>query len=404
MYRVSPFVRHFAWALAAGSVVATVWVNAAPASYYDAIEARLAELALPGWVATTPISLTPLVVVSNALMALFLAFIGKELWEAVVLERGPLQGRAQAALPAGAVLGGMLGAALVWLVVGTLIETAEEAAFGTGWTVALGGDVVLCYVLGRQVFGAGHPALHLLLLIVIAFDLLGLAMLGVATVAFGWHLLWLGLPLVASLGVWLLFGARAHAGASEVQRRRAFALWPYVVAGLVSYTGVALAGLPPALGLLPVIPAIPHADRTFGLFAEAEGFLHDPLNRLAHLVVYPLAIVLFGFGLVCGGIDLGAYAPTTLTVLAALWIGKPLGLLVGAGVAAVVVGGSLPVGIRRRDLGLIAGLCSMGFTVPLLALDRALPGGAVTEAARLGLGISLLAGLVVLGLARVLRQ
>ena len=67
---------------------------------------------------------------------------------------------------------------------------------------------------------------------------------------------------------------------------------------------------------LPILPVIPHADRAFGLFAEAEELLHDPLNRLAHLLVRPLAVVLFLFGLTRGGIDLQAFAPTTLTVLA----------------------------------------------------------------------------------------
>ena len=99
--------------------------------------------------------------------------------------------------------------------------------------------------------------------------------------------------------------------------------------GMISLPAYYLAGLPPALGLLPVIPVIPHADRCFGVFAEAEEFLHDPLNRLAHLLVKPLAVVLFFFGLTRGGIDLGAFAPTTLVLLAALWIGKPLGLMAG---------------------------------------------------------------------------
>ena len=89
----------------------------------------------------------------------------------------------------------------------------------------------------------------------------------------------------------MLFGRRLALTASETARRRGLAIWPYIIAGVISFVGVAAAGLPPALGLLPVIPAIPHADRSFGLFAEAEEFLHDPLNRLAHLLVRPLALV-----------------------------------------------------------------------------------------------------------------
>jgi len=404
MYRVSPFVRHFAWALLGGALLSTLWVNLSPASYYDAIEWRLADLNLPGWMATTPVSLTPVMLVANGLMALFVAFIGKELWEAVVLERGPLVGRASAALPVGAVLGGMAGAVAVWLAVGAAIETAEEAGFGTGWPVPLGGDVVLCYVIGRRVFGAGHPALHLLLLVAIAHDLLALLILGIGYPTSALQPVWLALPLLASGGVWWLVGRQARPNATEVQHRRAFALWPYVLAGGVSWVGVALSGLPPSLGLLPVIPAIPHAARTFGLFAEAEGLLHDPLNRLARLLVRPLALVLFAFGLTRGGIDLQALAPTTGTVLAALWIGKPLGVVAGALLAAMVTGGGLPAGIRLRDLALIGAICGIGFTVPLLTLDTALPGGVMAEAARMGLAISLLAGPAALLLAAILRR
>ncbi|MBE0553935.1 MAG: Na+/H+ antiporter NhaA, partial [Rhodobacteraceae bacterium] len=187
-------------------------------------------------------------------------------------------------------------------------------------------------------------------------------------------------------------------------RRRGLHLWPYVLAGLLSFAGVAASGLPPALGLLPVIPAIPHADRSFGLFAEAEEYLHDPLNRLAHLMVKPLAVVLFLFGLTRGGIDLAAFAPTTLSVLAALWIGKPLGLMLGLIGAMAFLGARLPQGIGTRDLLLIAVILAMGFTVPVVALDPALPGGAMTEAARLGLALSLLAGPLALVLARWLRR
>lgn len=92
MYRVSPFVRHFGLALLSGVGVATLWVNLDHGGYYDAIEYRLADLPLPDWIAPGGISLTPLSVVSDGLMALFTAFVAKELWEALRLERGALSG------------------------------------------------------------------------------------------------------------------------------------------------------------------------------------------------------------------------------------------------------------------------------------------------------------------------
>ncbi|MEO8240973.1 MAG: Na+/H+ antiporter NhaA [bacterium] len=404
MYRVSPFVRHFARALFGGVVVATLWVNLDASSYYDAIEKRLYDLALPTWMASQPLTITPLGLVSDALMALFLFFIGKELWEALVLERGALAGRAKASMPIGAVLGGLVGAALAWLIWSTLFVTAEEAGFGTGWTVPLGSDVVFCYVFGRLVFGRDHPALHLLLLITIAFDIFGLLITGLTNPQSVLHPFWLLLPVLACGTIWFGFGRLAKVDASERQHRRAYALWPYLVAGGCSWVGVALSGLPATLGLLPLIPIIPHADRSFGLFAEAEEFLSDPLNRLTHLMVRPLPWILFLFGLTRGGVDLAALAPTTWSVLVALWLGKPLGILAGAGIAGLITGHLLPRDVRLTDLLLIAVICGIGFTVPVLAIDADLPGGELAEAARLGLALSLLAGPFAILLSRLIRR
>lgn len=390
MYRVSPFVHRFAYALLAGMALATLWVNLSPDSYYDALEWRLFDLPLPIWIAPLPISVTPMLIVSHALMPLFVAFIGKELWEALALTRGSMSGR-RALAPVAGILAAAFGAIAVWVLVGSLIETAEESAFGLGWQVPVGGDVVLAYLVSRAVFGGAHPAVHVTLLLTIGLDILGLLLIGFADPEATLRLIWLVLPLAAGFGVWRMFGRLTRA-APEARKRRSMALWPYVLAGLVSWFGVAASGLPPALGLLPIIPAIPHADRSFGLFAEAEEYLHDPLNRLAHLLVKPLAFVLFFFGLTRGGIDLAAFAPTTLTLLAALWIGKPLGLASGLLVAARLFGAQLPAALRNRDLGLIGLIVGMGFTVPALALETALPGGGMAEAARTGLALSLLAG------------
>jgi NhaA family Na+:H+ antiporter len=390
MYRVSNFIRHFARALLLGAVIATIWVNLSPDSYYDAMERRLFPLPFPAWFVADHVATTLISVISDGLMALFFFLLGKELWEANMLERGALHGR-RGGLPFLATLGAICGAVLVWLIVSTLIETAEEAAFGTGWAVPIGGDAVLSYVVGRHVFGKGSPALHLLLLISIGADLTGLLALGLAWPEAPARLLWLALPVVAVAAVWFGFGRHAR-GTSERERQEALHLWPYIVAGALSWIGVAASGLPGALGLLPVIPVIPHAHRAFGLFAEAEELLQDPLNRLAHLAVKPLVVVLFLFGLTHGGVDLRAFAPTTLTVLAAFWIGKPLGLLAGVALAQRLLGLPLPNGIARPELLRLALLLGLGFTVPLVALETALPGGAMAEAARMGLALTLLLG------------
>ena len=406
MYRVSSFVRRFAKALVAGAVLATVWVNLDPARYYDAIEFRLLDLDLPHWIAPMAFSVTPLVLVSHGLMALFLALVGKELWEALVLGQGALSGQRTGGLSGtgrtkvAAVAGAVLGAVAMWFWVGSGVETAAEATFGSGWPLPIGSDVALCYLFGSWAFGRGHPALLLLLLITIALDVIGLLTLGLAFPAISLRLTWLLLSAAAIAVVWLFCARKARPGAPETARRRALARWPYALAGVFCWLGVALAGLPPTLGLLPLIPVIPHADRSFGLFAEAEELLHDPLNGLAQLLVWPVLVTLFLFGLTRGGIDFSAFAPTTLTTLAALWLGKPLGLLAGVVASGLWFGALLPDGVRLGDVALIGLLTGIGFTVPVLAIDAALPGGAMNEAARLGLALSLFAGPVAVFAAR----
>ncbi|MES2667563.1 MAG: Na+/H+ antiporter NhaA [Pseudomonadota bacterium] len=403
MYRVSAFLHRFALALLAGVALATLWVNLSPASYYDLVELRLADLPLPLWLAPQPVSLTPLLVVSDGLMALFFFFVGKELWEALILDRGALTGN-RAYLPLGLTVGGMAGAAGAWLLLSWGLQTAEEASFGTGWPVPLGTDVVLAYLVGRWVFGPGHPALHLLLLLCIGTDILALLVFGLAYPALSGRLVWLALPLLASAGVWAAWGRRPPDAASERRKRATLALWPYVLAGGLSWVGIVASGLPGALGLLPVIPAIAHADRAFGLFAEAEEYLHDPLNRLAHLLITPLAVVLFAFGLLRGGIDFAAFAPTTTILLGSLWLGRPLGMMLGGLAVALTAGLRLPPGVSLRDSLMVAVIMGLGFTVPLLAIDGALPGGAMQEAARLGAALSLGAAGLAGGLARLVRR
>ncbi|MDQ2065476.1 Na+/H+ antiporter NhaA [Xinfangfangia sp. CPCC 101601] len=399
MYRISRFVGLLGLALLMGILVATTWVNLHPASYYDFIEWHLAQFALPQWIWRGTVSITPFMVVADMLMAFFFFFIAKELWESLVLERGALAGRG-AVFPLGLSLGGMIGAGTVWLVLQAAIETAEEASFGQGWTVPLGSDLVLAYLVGRRLFAPGDPALQLLLLLGITTDILALLVLGLSNPNLSLRLLWLALPLLASLTVWALYGRAAGPKASERQKRAGQALWPYLIAGALSWFGTAASGMPAALGLLPVIPAIAHANRSFGLFAEAEDLLHDPLNRLVQLLAWPLVAVLFLFGLIRGGIDLQAFAPTTWVTLGAMWIGRPLGMLLAGLVLIRAFGLRLPETITLGDLGRIALVLAMGFTVPAIAISSSLPGGAMQEAARLGLALSLLAGALAAALPR----
>lgn len=392
MTPASPYLQRYAKALLAGAALATLAVNIAPGTYYDTIEwhpfdsdplYRL-RLFYPGFTLAT--------LVSCLLMPLFVLLIGKELWEALVLEHGGLRGKLAVA-PVVMVLGGMLGAALMWQGLTAWLETAEEAVDATGWVMPFGSDMVLAFFFGRLIFGKGHAALQVLLFMCILDGLLGLVISGFAApINNNIRVLWLLLPLgAASFGYFRLTRPLLNPNATERDRQRAGHLWPWLLLGLVSWIGISASGLPPTLAFLPLLPALLHGAHSFGLFAEAEEFLTDPLNRVSHFLMGPVTAILFLFGLTRGAMDLGAFGPTTWIMLGALWLGKPLGIM-GATVLLKAIGQPLPNRLTLREISYIAGLLAIGFTLPLIALETALPGGAMQEAARLGLGLSLLAG------------
>lgn len=400
MTPVTPFLRRSALALGLGAVVATLAANVAPGAYNDLRDWRLADLTAPGAALHVWPTLTPVAIVTDVLMAIFVFLMAKELWEAVTRERGPMAGRAALA-PLMLAAGGMAGAALGWVALSALIETAEEAAGAPGWLVPLGGSAVLSYVFGRALFGMGHPALQVLLFVTLTADLAALLLAGlVVPGGGGLRPLWLILPAGAALAGWaLVTRPLSRPGLPERARRHGQAIWPWALVGAVSWLGIAASGLPPALGLVPIIPAMPQARRAFGLFATAEGFLHDPLNRLTHALMPPAVVVMALFGLMQGGVDLAALAPTTWVALGALALAKPLGILAVAGLM-VARGAALPGGLTTRQTALVAGLAGVGFVLPQMVAAQALPGGAMQEAARIGAALSLLCGPALLLAAR----
>src|SRR5690606_36270586 len=87
--------------------------------------------------------------------------------------------------------------------------------------------------------------------------------------------------------------------------------WPYVAAGLVSWWAFVQAGLHPALGLIPIVPTIPHAGQDLGPFAQGEEDRPDLLNRMEHALGTPVQVILFLFGLLNAGVTVGAAGAAT---------------------------------------------------------------------------------------------
>ncbi len=392
MYRVWNYITTYSLLLIGGAVIALVWANTHPDSYHALVHYVLVDNFIIGEAGheggATTRTLTLHFLVNDVLMAFFFAIAAKEVWEAVILENGSLRG-SRAMTPLIATAGGMAGPVAVYLALAAMLGILGEVY--RGWAIPTATDIAFSYLVGRMVFGAGHPAVRFLLLLAIADDAGGLIILAVFYPTGELAPQWLLLSLGAAVAVFTLFnwlprrldrGDQLRPNSTWVRKKLSF--WPYLVAGCLSWYGFQEAGIHPALGLLPIVPTVPHADRGFGIFAEAEEHLTDLLNWIEHHLKVPVEGVLFLFGLLNAGVEFSAIGAPTWLVLLGLIIGKPLGIFLFGWFAANVLKLGLPEGMRNTDLIVVGCVAAIGFTVALFVASVAFPAGPVQDAAKMG--------------------
>ncbi|MFT6775465.1 MAG: NhaA family Na+:H+ antiporter [Paracoccaceae bacterium] len=395
MYRVWNFVAEYSVLLILGALSALVWANIDPHSYHAFVDFPLMEHTWVGHLHTDAAgvasrTLTVHYLINDVAMALFFAMAGKEVWEAVILSDGSLRGK-KAMTPLIATVGGMLGPIAVYLALASLMGSTTFDAVRNGWAIPTATDIAFSYLIGRLVFGAGHPAVRFLLLLAIADDAAGLVILAIFYPSGDLQPVWLLASVGATVAVYLLAnrlprmldaGRKDKPVSSMVRAKLSF--WPYALAGCVSWYAFQESGIHPALGLLPIVMTIPHADVNFGFFSEAESHLTDLLNSIEHMLKRPVELILFFFGLANAGVELNFIGDATWLVLAGLLIGKPAGILLMGWIAAKPMGLGLPVGMRIADLFVLGCVAAIGFTVSLFVASVAFAPGPVQDAAKMG--------------------
>jgi NhaA family Na+:H+ antiporter len=192
--------------------------------------------------------------------------------------------------------------------------------------------------------------------------------------------------------------------ASWLRRRRTASFWPYVVGpGVLSWAALHWGGLHPALALVPVVPFMPHSARDLGLFEPEEETQADTLSRFEHWWTRPVQFVLLLFGLANAGVPFEQIGNGTYFVLAALLLGKPLGIIVFA-YAARAAGGRLPDGLTLSDMVVVGLAAAIGFTVALFFATAAFPGGPLLAETKMGALLSFSAAPMALLASRLLRR
>ena len=382
------FIQEYSVLLIFGALSALIWANIHYDSYHHIVDFVILDHSPIGHLHDGHRTLTLHYLVNDVLMALFFAMAGKEVWEAVALKDGSLRGK-KAMTPLIATAGGMIGPVAIYLVGAFLL--GKFAILANGWAIPTATDIAFSYLVGRIIFGAKHPAVGFLLLLAIADDATGLIILAIFYPQGDLNLEWLLLSFGAAVAVYLLFnlmprkmdnGDAARPVSSMVRSR--FGVWPYAIAGMASWYGFQEAGIHPALGLLPVVVTLPHADHEFGIFGAEEVHQHDLLNDTEHSLKMPVEFILLLFGFANAGVVFSAIGDATWLVLAGLIVGKPIGVLLFGAVAAVILRLGLPEGMRVIDLLIIGFVAAIGFTVSLFISAVAFAPGEVQDAAKMG--------------------
>jgi len=352
-------------------VVAIIWANLDPAGYQDFI--------------VTPFlgGLSFHFVANELFMVLFFGIAAVEITQSF-LPGGDLNPLSKAINPLLGTLGGVLGPVIVYF---SLNEIFGAPELRNGWGITTATDIALAWLAARTVFGAAHPAVSYLLLLAVADDAIGLAIIAV----------FYPNPDLPVEPVWLLLTVSGALAAWLLRRFHFRSYWPFLLlGGILSWTGLYQAHLHPALALVFIIPFLPHAKQENQHIFEADPADHSPLARFEHEWKVIVDFGLFMFSLANAGVEFSSMGAATALVLFSLLVGKTVGIF-GFGWVAARFGFALPLGMELRDLLTAAIIAGTGFTVALFVAGEAFTDPVISAAAKMGALLSLIAA--VLGLA-----
>lgn len=294
--------------------------------------------------------------VNDALMAVFFLSVGVELKREFV--DGELSDLRIAMVPVAAAIGGMVVPAVLYL----LLNGGTGEAHG--WGIPIATDIAFALGVLALVARDVPPTVRVFLLTLAVVDDLG----AIAVIAFVYSgsIDWL----------WLAGALTAVAFAWTLHRRGRSATWLHMLLFILAWVCTFRSGVHATAAGVMVGMVAP--------VAAGHGW-EQALDKPIRWGVLPLfAFANAGVVLSSDVFDSTATRSVALGVVLGLVVGKPLGIVGAAWIAVRTTRLTLPTGVTWRHVAGVGALGGMGFTVSLLVVDLALPGGsAAGSAARL---------------------
>ncbi|MEJ5945232.1 Na+/H+ antiporter NhaA [Pseudokineococcus basanitobsidens] len=352
--------------LLAGAVVAVVWANSPWRDVYTAFSGLTVGPAAVG------LDLDLAAWASDGVLALFFFVVGLEITREVRV--GSLRDPRRAALPALAAVGGMAAPALLYV----LAVTQLDGEGLRGWAVPTATDIAFAVAV-LVVAGRGLPASvrTFLLTLAVVDDLLAITVIAVFytdDLALGWFAAAL-VPLAAF--AWLVRRRPTTQGAHRALVAGA------VVLGVLTWVLVHSSGVHATVAGVLLGAAVP-AVRRSGEQTSVGDRVDHVVNPLSSGVALPI-FAFFAAGVTVagtGGLGQVLAHPVAVGVALGLVGGKPLGIMLTVNLLERFTSLRLAEDQAPRDLGGVAVLAGIGFTVSLLVCELAFPPGELREAAK----------------------
>ena len=321
----------------AAAVIAMIWANLGEVSYEALRHLQIGPLDAEHWAA-------------DGLLTIFFFVAGLELKRELTV--GSLSRPAEALVPIAAALCGMLGPALVYLVINFSVEGGQPR----GWAIPMATDIAFALAILAVVARSLPSSLRAFLLTLAIVDDLGAIL--VIALAFSGDLTfsWLAAAAACAAVWWLL------------QRRQIAGWYLYIPLGLVCWWCMHESGVHATI-----------AGVALGLLTRSDTDPPTPVEEWEHRwrpISAGIAVPIFA--LLSAGVAVSAVtlfplftAPLALGVIAGLIIGKTVGVLGGAYLTARFTRAELAADLRWSEIFSVALLGGVGFTVALLISDLA---------------------------------